>query len=234
VLTRLLAIGWYAGTLAVLALALPAVSLVWLVTAPFDRDRLVAGRFLRYFGAMLSLVFPLWRVRFEGKLPDGPFVLAPNHRSWLDIFVLSRLPREMKWVTKAELFRVPWVGWLFHLSADIPVRRGDPASGDDALERARGLLGRGVPVVFFPEGTRSRDGHLGRFKLGAFDTAVATGVPVVPVALTGTAEGMPRHTLWIRPASIVVRLLDAVPAAGREPAAVRDEVRARIADALGE
>ncbi len=227
--TRILAITWYLGAVVVLAVAMPVEAIVWLVTAPFDRDRLVAGRLLRFFGSALARIFPPWRVRVEGRLPDGPFVLAANHRSWLDIFVLARLPREMKWVTKAELFRVPWVGWLLRMSADIPVRRGDADSGAGALTRARAFLDHGVPVVFFPEGTRSRDGTLRAFKGGAFEVAADAGVPVVPVAITGTAEGMPPGTLWIRPSRIVVRILD--PVRGDAPTA-RAETRARIAASL--
>lgn len=226
---RFFAILWYAGAVATVGVAVPVVGLVWLATAAFDRDRIAAGWLLRRFGSALCRIFPFWHVRVEGTLPEGPFVLAPNHRSWLDIFVLSRLPREMKWVTKAEIFSVPWSGWLFRMSADIPVRRGDTDSGSEALARARTYLEHGVPVVFFPEGTRSRDGKLRPFKAGAFDTAARAGVPVVPVAITGTDEGMPAGTLWIRPARIVVRIL---PPLRGDATALREETRAKIAAAL--
>jgi 1-acyl-sn-glycerol-3-phosphate acyltransferase len=225
------AVTWYVGALVVLAVALPVEAVVWTLTAPFDRDRLLAGRLLRVFGSALARIFPPWRVRIEGRLPPGPFVLAANHRSWLDIFVLARLPREMKWVTKAELFRVPWLGWLLRMSADIPVLRGDAESGAGALTKARGYLDHGIPVVFFPEGTRSRDGALRAFKGGAFEVAASAGVPVVPVAITGTAQGMPPDTLWIRPSRIVVKILE--PVRG-DSASLRAETRARIAASLAE
>jgi 1-acyl-sn-glycerol-3-phosphate acyltransferase len=230
VLVRSFAIAWYAGAFVIIVLAVPVVALVWAATFAFDRDRIAAGWLLRRFGSALARIFPFWHVRVEGTLPDGPFVLAPNHRSWLDIFVLSRLPREMKWVTKAEIFDVPWSGWLFRMSADIPVRRGDSDSGSDALAKARTYLEHGVPVVFFPEGTRSRDGKLRPFKNGAFDTAARTGVPVVPVAITGTDEGMPAGTLWIRRAHIVVRILP--PIRGDDAASLREDTRAQILGAL--
>ena len=229
VLIKVFAVLWYAGALVILALAMPTMAVTWLLTAPFDRDRLVAGRLLRHWGSALARIFPFWHVRIEGRLPEGPFVLAANHRSWLDILVLSRLPREMKWVCKKELFDVPWLGWLLRMSNDIPVLRGDPASGDGALARARGFLERGVPVVFFPEGTRSRDGKLKSFKGGAFATAAQAGVPVVPVVITGTAEGMPAGTLWIRRSRVVVRILDAIRGDASE---LRSETRARIESAL--
>jgi 1-acyl-sn-glycerol-3-phosphate acyltransferase len=229
---RPLSLLWYGGALGVLAAALPAQLALRLVTAPFDRDRRASGRFLRAVGSTLVRIFPPWHVEIEGELPAGPFVLVANHRSWLDVLVLSRLPREMKWVAKEELFRVPWLGWMLRLSGDIPVRRGDGPSSEAALESARAYLARGLPVVFFPEGTRSRDGALRAFKLGAFQVAEEAGVPIVPVALSGTAEGMPADTLALRPAHIVARILAPVQAGAGGSAALRDVVRARIAEAL--
>jgi 1-acyl-sn-glycerol-3-phosphate acyltransferase len=230
VLLRILAVVWYLGAAVVIVTALPVEAIVWLATAPFDRDHVAPGRLLRAFGSALVRIFPLWRVRIEGRLPAGAYVLAANHRSWLDVLVLARLPREMKWVAKEELFRVPIIGWLLRMSGDIPVQRGDADSCAEALARAHGYLERGLPVVFFPEGTRSRNGLLRTFKLGAFHAAAAAGVQVVPVALTGTADGMPAGSPWIRPAQIVVRILDPV---GGDAAAMREETRARIAAALG-
>jgi 1-acyl-sn-glycerol-3-phosphate acyltransferase len=229
--SRLFTALWYPGTLGVLATALPVQALLRLVTAPVDPDKRVSGRFLRRVGSTLVRIFPPWRVRIEGALPEGPFVLAANHRSWLDVLVLARLPREMKWVAKEELFRIPWIGWMLRLSGDIPVRRGNASSGDAALDQARAYLARGLPVVFFPEGTRSRDGALRAFKIGAFEVAVDAGVPVVPVVLTGTAEGMPPSTLALRPSEIVARILAPI-GPGRDSGHLRDEVRARIAAAL--
>jgi len=229
VLARVLAVLWYPAAILVVVVAFVVVGSLWLATAAFDRDRLVTGRVLRGFGSALARAFPLWRVRFEGSLPPGPFVLAANHRSWLDVFVLARLPREMKWVAKAELFRAPLVGWLLRMSGDIPVTRGDSDSGADAVQRARDYLAHGIPVVFFPEGTRGRDGVLKPFKAGAFDVAAAAGVPTVPVAITGTAEGMPPGTYRILPSSIVVRILE--PIRG-DSATLRNETRTRIAAAL--
>jgi len=229
VLARVLAVLWYPAAILIVVAAFVVVGLLWLATAAFDRDRLVAGRVLRGFGSALARAFPLWRVRVEGSLPPGPFVLAANHRSWLDIFALARLPREMKWVAKAELFRAPLVGWLLRMSGDIPVWRGDSESGAGAVQRAREYLEHGIPVVFFPEGTRGRDGVLKPFKAGAFDVAAAAGVPMVPVAITGTAEGMPPGTYRILPSRIVVRILE--PIRG-DAAALRGETRARIAAAL--
>ena len=120
----------------ILAAALPLQAVLLVMTLPFDRNRTVAGRFLRLVAVAVSRTFPPWRLRVEGRWPGrGPYVVVANHQSMLDILLLSRLPREMKWLAKESLFRVPWVGWMFRLAGDIPVRRGDAESGSEALAR---------------------------------------------------------------------------------------------------
>ncbi len=217
----------------------PLQALLLLVTWPFDRNRVVAGRFLRLCGALVSRSFPLWRIRIEGRWPRGrgAYVVVANHQSFLDIFLLSNIPHEMKWVAKRSLFRIPWIGWCFYLSGDIPVERGDAASAVKVMARARRYLDGGMSVMMFPEGTRSLDGKLLPFKAGAFKLAVDAGVPVLPIAVSGTAQGMPKGSPWVRPSQLVVRILDPVPTAGmtdRDLRRLRDGVRDAIARALGQ
>jgi 1-acyl-sn-glycerol-3-phosphate acyltransferase len=230
----------YLLTAAALVVWPPLVALTLAVTWPFDRNRAAAGRLLRLCGAFVSRTFPFWRIRIEGRWPAGrqAYVVVANHQSFLDIFLLSNLPREMKWVAKRSLFKIPWVGWCFTMSGDIPVDRGDPASAAAVMARARRYLSRGMSVMMFPEGTRSRDGKLLPFKVGAFKLAVDAGVPVLPIAITGTAQGMPKGSPWVRPSELRVRILDPVPVGGGPGAEaverLRSEVRRRIASALGE
>ena len=218
----------------------PVVALVLLVTWPFDRNRVAAGRLLRLCGAFVSRSFPLWRIRIDGRWPrgGGAYVVVANHQSFLDIFVLSNLPHEMKWVAKRSLFNIPWVGWTFYLSGDIPIDRGDAASAAEVLRKARRYLDRGMSVMIFPEGTRSRDGKLLPFKGGAFKLAAEAGVPLLPIAVSGTAQGMPKGSPWVRPARIRVQILEPVPVVGVDAAdaralvRLREAVKGRIAGAL--
>lgn len=224
---------------AFLALTFPVALAVFLVTAPFDRDRRAVSRALRALGQGLVRCSPLWRVTVEGELPAPPatFVAVPNHRSLVDALAVAFLPRDLKWIGKRSVFAVPWLGWAFHLAGYVPVLRGDRGSGARALRRLRRYLDHGLPVGLFPEGTRSRDGALRPFKAGPFKLAIDAGVPIYPVAISGAAEAMPADTAWVRPAHVRVRILPPVPTAGLGAAdvdALREEVRQRLERALAE
>jgi 1-acyl-sn-glycerol-3-phosphate acyltransferase len=226
----------YVLVLLILLLALPVQALLLLVTLPFDRNRVVAGRFLRLVGVAITKTFPPWRLTVEGRFPEkGAYVVVANHQSMLDILLLSRLPREMKWVAKEELFKIPWVGWMLRMTGDIAVRRGDPESGGEALAKAKDYLARGMSVMMFPEGTRSTKGTMLPFKSGAFRLALEAGVPVLPIAVSGTAHGMPKGGPWVRPCRATARVLEPVVLDGAGPddaPKLRDLVRARIAETL--
>jgi 1-acyl-sn-glycerol-3-phosphate acyltransferase len=229
----------YLLTFAAILIWLPLLAVLTLLTAPFDRNRRVAGRFLRFLAVFATWTFPPWRIRVRGRWPSDrrAYVVVSNHQSMLDVLTLARLPREMKWVAKAELFRVPWIGWLFRLSGDIPVDRGDPGSGREAMARARRYLEAGMHVMLFPEGTRSRDGSLLPFKPGAFRLAVEARAPILPVAVSGSAEGMPKGSPWVRPARVAVRILEPVETAGLGEADVgslAERVRGLLAGAVAE
>ncbi len=217
----------------------PITALILAVTWPFDRTRAVAGRFYQLLGMLWSRTFPFWRIRIEGQWPreGGPFLVVANHQSFLDIFLLCNLPHEMKWLAKEELFRIPMFGWGLTLAGDISLARGDTASAMAAMAKAKWYLANGMNVIIFPEGTRSEDGQLLPFRPGAFKLAVEAGVPVLPIAVSGTSEGMVRGSLWVRPARLTARILEPVPTAGltsRNVRRLRDEVRDRIAAALGQ
>jgi 1-acyl-sn-glycerol-3-phosphate acyltransferase len=235
----LLALVGYPVAMALIALALPIQALLLALSLPFDRNRTLPGRFLRFVGVAISKAFPPWRLRVEGRWPEGkgPFVVLANHQSILDILLLSRLPREMKWVAKEELFRIPWVGWMLRMSGDIPIRRGDAESGGEALGRARTYLERGMSVMIFPEGTRSKTGQLLPFKSGAFRLALETGIPILPIAVHGTARGMPKGGPWVNPCRATARILEPIEtaSAGEDGASrLKVLVRGRIQAAVDE
>jgi len=215
----------------------PLTLLVLLATWPFDRNRKVAGRFYRYLAVIWSRSFPFWRIRVEGKWPAGrsAYVVVANHQSFLDVFALCNIHREMKWVAKQSLFRIPMFGWGMSLAGDISLARGDPQSALEVMTKAQRYLESGMNVMIFPEGSRSEDGTLLPFKPGAFKLAVGAGVPILPVVVCGSAQGMPKGSPWARPAKVTIRILEPVPTIGlrgRDVRKLRDDVHNRIARAL--
>jgi 1-acyl-sn-glycerol-3-phosphate acyltransferase len=157
---------------------------------------------------------PFWSLRVEGreKLPwDGPAVLVPNHDSLADILVLGALFRPFRFVSKSSVFSVPVLGWAMRLCRYISVTRGNRDSVTRMFEQCRGALADDIPVLMFPEGTRSPDGAVLPFKDGAFRLAAETNAPIHPIILAGTRDALPKHGL-IAPleSHVRVRVLDPV------------------------
>lgn len=169
---------------------------LWLVCLPFDRRRLVAGRTFRLVGVVGARLNPFWKFGIVGPAsrPTRRTVVVSNHESNADPFLVSFLPWEMKWLGKASAFRIPVVGWMMRMAGDISVERGERDSAKAAMAVCARWLARGVPVMLFPEGTRSKDGQLLPFKDGAFRLAIDTGADVLPVAIAGTREALPKHS----------------------------------------
>jgi 1-acyl-sn-glycerol-3-phosphate acyltransferase len=128
---------------------------------------------------------------------DGAFVYAANHQSIVDIICLgSVLKHDYRWAAKRSLFKTPFLGWHLTLAGHVPVdRQKGGRSAAAVVDRFEAVLREGKPLLVFPEGTRTPDGGLQRFKNGGFSAAVSANVPVVPVALEGTFEMMKRGAL---------------------------------------
>ena len=223
----------WAAEATIILLWLPLLAVVRLV----DRDpaHYVTGRVFRFLGNLMTRVNPLWHIQIEGEIPDDPrhpYVVVSNHQSNADIPVISRLPWEMKWVAKAELFEVPVVGLLLRMAGDIPVDRRDSKSRARVLLAAKQVLEDRCSVMFFPEGTRSRDGRVRGFATGAFRLAIDENLPILPLAIDGTRDALPKHG-WKFGNAITARLrvLPPIPTDGLGPDdadALSDRVRQAI------
>ena len=205
--------------------------------------RLVGSPALLYslgrLGIRVALFLAGTRIVVEGRerLADhGNTVIVANHVSHLDAPVLVlAFGIDFKAVAKKEVFYVPFFNSVLRFAGFIEVDRSNRAQATRAIARAVSALKAGACFLIFPEGTRSRTGELGPFKKGGFVVAMDAGSRIVPVALTGTRELMPRGGFRIRPGTVRVRVLDPVPA-GSYSYDDRDlliaDVRGRIAAAL--
>jgi 1-acyl-sn-glycerol-3-phosphate acyltransferase len=176
-------------------------ALLWIVTRPFDRRLRVLHQFSCFWASFYLWTNPYWRVEVRGREhldPDTASVFVSNHQSALDILVAYRLFAHFKWVSKAEVFRVPVVGWNMYLNRYVKLHRGDSESAREALDACKRHLAEGSSVYFFPEGTRSRTGTMRTFKTGAFVLAKEMRVPITPVAISGTVNALPKRSLNIR------------------------------------
>ena len=212
----------------------PVMVVLLLVTGPFDRGRYIVGYVFRRIGPAMATLNPLWRFRYSGTMPQNPrqpYVVVSNHESFADILLISHLPWEMKWLSKAELFRIPIMGWMMWLAGDIPVKRGFGPSAVEAMERCRKALRQRVSVMIFPEGTRSKTAELLPFKDGAFRLAIDAGVPILPLALSGTGTALPKHGWRFGRSAAHLRVLEPVNTAGLTLADV-PALKAQIRDLI--
>jgi 1-acyl-sn-glycerol-3-phosphate acyltransferase len=179
-------------TLTGFCLQVPLAILTW----PFDRRRVVTGRTLRLTGVTAARLNPFWKFGVHGTpvRPAPRTVVVSNHESNADPFLISSLPWEMKWLSKASIFKIPVMGWSMWLAGDIPVHRGEKDSAQEAMAACARWLDKGMPVMIFPEGTRSKTEELLPFKDGAFRLAIEMGADVLPIAVSGTRRALPKHS----------------------------------------
>ncbi len=236
-MTTLRSIWSWAATLTLIVCWVPVLGLIRLS----DRDpvRYRTGYWFRRLGAMLTKVNPTWNIQVSGEPvtdPRRPYVVVSNHLSNADVPLISTLPWDMKWIAKDSLFRVPAIGWMMKMAGDIPVDRKDRRSGVLALQRARWYLQNRSSVMFFPEGTRSRDGRMQRFKDGAFKLAIKTQTPILPLVLDGSQTCLPKNSWKFGDApDIRLRVLPPIETEGLTPqdtTALRERIRRIMVDEL--
>jgi len=234
---RLYSVWIWAATAVIATAWLPLLALIYIITVPLDPGRYTVGRWFRRCAVTSVALNPLWRFRTSGFRPADPrlpYVAVSNHESLADIFLISHLPWEMKWLSKDAIFKIPIMGWMMRMAGDIAVSRSERSSRVEALEQCKDRLDRKVSIMIFPEGTRSNDGTLLPFKDGAFRLAVERGLPILPMAVAGTRSAMKKGSLVFGRSVAEVRVLEPIPTEGltvKDVPALRDRVRALIQDA---
>ena len=186
----MLSILYYLFTLLQVSFWFVVSIIVLAVTYPFDKSRRWVHECSRYICKWLFGIPPRMKRTIEGVEnidQNKPYVMVMNHNSGIDIFAAYKIPLNFRWVSKREVFRVPFMGPLLTIHGDIPIERGNPS---EALAKVLSLgklwLSRGASVAIFPEGTRSKTGEINRFKMGAFNLAKEANVEILPIVMTGT------------------------------------------------
>ena len=139
--------------------------------------------------------------------PEKPYIFAANHQSQFDILALQGfLGIDFRWLAKKELFTVPIWGPAMRKAGYIPIDRSHGRKAIKSLGEAANKIAAGTSVIIFPEGTRSKDGKLHEFKAGAMVLAIKSGIPLVPVAILGTYEILPKGKLLMKPGKVEIRV----------------------------
>lgn len=192
-----------AFTLWTFSLAVP-LFLTMCVIFPFcyflDRTRRYALSFVNDVWAICS-TSPFVKITVQGRehLPkqDEPAVYVANHASFMDIFSLFHLKRPFKFISKTSNFIIPIIGWSMFLTGHVPLKRTDRRSQMETLKICRETLQKNGSVLFFPEGTRSKDGTMAEFKKGAFSVAAKEKVPIVPITIVNAGGIMRNGKEWM-------------------------------------
>ena len=167
-------------------------------TKTFQSAAQLWARFLMFFSGIKVDI-----KGFENIPRDKPAILVCNHQGAADIpILLANLPVHFRFAIKKELFNVPFFGWYLKQAGFFSIDRQLILSAYKTLETMVEILKSGESVLIFPEGTRSQDGSLGKFKRGSLMAALKSGAPIVPIAISGSYKILPRGTKVFTPAKV--------------------------------
>ena len=205
---------FYTGFLLSAVTLIPLLTLYVACTRPFTTHRGAMKRFRRamvWWGRVVALIpWPFIRIRYELSGENDitrPYIFVCNHRSAVDAFLMGVLPHEFVEIVSDWPFRIPVLGFYARYAAFLNIRN---MSHEQFMLTASELLHQGVSIVFFPEGTRSPGRKMGSFHGAAFRLALESGVPIVPLCITGNEIVMPKGSALLRPGTIRVRQLPPV------------------------
>lgn len=237
----MLSLVFYIYTVCICTIMLIVSAVALVLTFPFDRGRRIVHELSRLLVNLFYVVPPRWKREVMGleNIEKGKsYVIVLNHQSMSDIMALYFVPLNFRWVSKREVFRIPFFGQFLVLHGDIAIERGNGAEAmRKVLEKGCTWLGRGASVAMFPEGTRSKDGEIHRFKAGAFALAKEAGVDILPVVMEGTSTVVKPSRLFNWRNTIKIKILPAVSAAKvaeSDQKELADSIREDMIKALNE
>ncbi|MFN8008656.1 MAG: lysophospholipid acyltransferase family protein [Terriglobia bacterium] len=173
-----------------------------------------AGRWIIGVGLQLAGI----QIKLSGKeniLPGQNFIFLANHQSYCDPPALVySIPLDVRLILKKELRRLPLIGYILHLGGFVFIDRKDRRQSVEAMKQAVRQLASKESFLIYPEGTRTRTGKMGPFKKGPFMMAIESGVPIIPISVSGSYLIMPPHRFKITPGKISIRFHPSIQTKG--------------------
>ncbi|MBU8892807.1 MAG: 1-acyl-sn-glycerol-3-phosphate acyltransferase [Bacteroidales bacterium] len=193
----------------------PLFVVIWLLTVLFDKKLHILNYFANFWGSEFTVLVPGWKIEVIGKEKlkiNNSNIIVANHQSQEDILLMYRLGVPFRWVSKAEVFRIPVYGWLMHLKGDIKLKRSSKSSIIKMMIDSEKVLSKGCSITIFPEGTRSKTNELGKFKEGAFLLAQKAKTSLVPVVIYGTGNKFFSSNFFFKGKhKVTIKILDEIP-----------------------
>jgi 1-acyl-sn-glycerol-3-phosphate acyltransferase len=221
-----LSVYFYVFVIGISLVFMPIAFCVWLCTVLFDRRLKALHYFTSFWGSLFVWINPYWDVEIQNLEcfeKNKTYVVVSNHQSAVDIIVLYRLFRYFKWVSKAENFKVPIIGWVMKLNKYVKIKRGDAKSAAKMICDCEDAIRNGASIMIFPEGTRSETLKMRRFKDGAFHIAKDTEVGILPVVIDGSGRAIPKRGFVLQGRQqIKVKVLKEIPVSEVKRLSVKD------------
>jgi 1-acyl-sn-glycerol-3-phosphate acyltransferase len=189
--------------------------LTWLFTFWWDKRLFVLHQYSCFWAGIYIWLNPLWSTQVEGRKKisnNKAYVLVSNHQSLLDICLIYSIMRHFKWVSKAENFKLPMAGWNMTCNKYIKLHRESRSSMVHMMRDCEKAINEGSSIMIFPEGTRTIDGNIQRFKDGAFKIAQRAKTSIIPIVIDGTYLAIRKNSIIINgPIKFNVKVLDEIP-----------------------
>jgi 1-acyl-sn-glycerol-3-phosphate acyltransferase len=208
VLNALLSLFFWVACVSLIAVLYLVMLVLLVFTFPFDKQRKILHRQCFWWSSAVIGLSPYWKVKVNGLEnadPKRTYVIVANHQSLADIVVLYQTRLQFKWVAKESLFNLPFLGWCLGLCKHISLKRNDRSSIRDVYREAIEYIRSGMSVLFFPEGTRSDTDEMNSFQNGAFKLAISEKVPILPIAINGTRDAIPKGG-WVMSSKVFCEL----------------------------
>ena len=189
------------------------VCLTIIIISPFDKK----GNIVHYIGkfwSLLNVFLSGTRLTIKGmeKIDTNlPHIVMSNHQSLFDVWALiGKIPLQIRWIVKSEIRKIPIFGYTLERMGHVYVDRRNRTAAFISLETASKKIKKGTSVIIFPEGTRSKDGQLLKFRMGGIIMALKSGVPILPVTVNGSRFVLPKNTLALMPGKIEIIIGDVI------------------------